>query len=297
MKIRAHETFCIRKGWIRKGVKNIILNNRLFTDKEINPCDVLGIGTNMVKSLRYWMNVVGIMEEVPDGNQRIQRLTELGTVIDKYDKYFEEEGTNWALHYQLAKNEEMATAWYWFFNVFKMSSFNKILFANELKEHLLTEYDYSCSDKMIEDEFDCLLRTYYSKDNDVSPETTNICPLVELHLIEEAGIDGKGIKEYKKVSPDKDTLHPLIVLGVICDQNGSDEILISNLMDKPCNVGKIFNLDRSSCFYYLEQLQKGGYLTIVRTAGLDIIKLNVRLTFVQALEQYYVAISGEDYHE
>lgn len=88
MKIRAHETFCVRKGWIRKGVKNIILNNRLFTDKEVNPCDVLGIGANMVKSLRYWLNVVGIMEEVPDGNQKIQRLTELGSVSKSYPNFF-----------------------------------------------------------------------------------------------------------------------------------------------------------------------------------------------------------------
>ena len=86
-----------------KGVKNIIQNNRLFTDKEVNPCDVLGIGANMVKSLRYWLNAVGIMEEVPDGNQKVQRLTELGRLIDDRDKYFEEDGTNWVLHYQLAK--------------------------------------------------------------------------------------------------------------------------------------------------------------------------------------------------
>ncbi len=110
---------------IRKGVKNIIQNNRLFTDKDVNPCDVLGIGTNMVKSLRYWMNVVGIMEEVSEGNQKIQRLTTLGTIINTNDKYFEEDGTNWVLHYQLAKNENLATAWYWFFNVFKMTSFNR----------------------------------------------------------------------------------------------------------------------------------------------------------------------------
>ncbi|MCX4362420.1 MAG: DUF4007 family protein [Clostridia bacterium] len=292
MKIRAHETFCVRKGWIRKGVKNIILNNRLFTDKEVNPCDVLGIGANMVKSLRYWLNVVGIMEEVPDGNQKIQRLTELGRLIDDRDKYFEEDGTNWVLHYQLAKNEDLATAWYWFFNVFKMTSFNKVLFVNELKDFLFTQYDYSCSDKMLEDEFDCLLRTYYLKDKDKSPENTNICPLTELGMIDEVVTDDKGIKEYKKVVPDKDTLHPLIVFGVICDQAESKEILISDLMDKPCNIARIFNLDRSACFYYLEQLQKMGYIDIIRTAGLDVIKLNRRSTFVQAIEQYYTLING-----
>ncbi len=297
MKIRAHETFCIRKGWMRKGVKNIIQNNRLFTDKEINPCDILGIGANMVKSLRYWLNVVGIMEEVSEGNQKIQRLTELGNLINNNDKYFEEDGTNWAIHYQLAKNEELATAWYWFFNELKVSSFNKILFVNELRDYLAAQYDYACSDKMLEDEFDCLLRTYFLKDKDISPESTNICPLTELRLIEDVLTDDKGVKEYKKVVPDKDSLHPLIVFGVICDQSDLDEILISDLMEARCNVAKIFNLDRSTCFYYLEQLQKEGYLETIRTAGLDVIKLNKRFTFIQALEQYYSVINKEGRHE
>ena len=121
MKIRAHETFSIRKGWIHKGVKNIVLYPRLFTDKNVNSCDILGIGTNMVKSLRYWMTAVGIMEEISEGNQKVQKITRLGEIIDKFDRFYEEEGTNWLLHYMLAKNEELATAWYWFFNVFKIN--------------------------------------------------------------------------------------------------------------------------------------------------------------------------------
>ena len=120
MKIRAHETFCIRKGWLHKGIKNIQANHRLFTSKDINPCDVLGIGTNMVKSLRYWMNTVGIMEEVAEGNQRMQRPSKLGEIIDRYDRYYEEDGTNWLIHYMLAKNEDQATAWFWFFNILSL---------------------------------------------------------------------------------------------------------------------------------------------------------------------------------
>ena len=168
MKISAHETFSIRKGWIHKGVKNILVYPRLFTDKNINPCDILGIGTNMVKSLRYWMTAVGIMEEVSEGNQKVQKLTRLGEIIDEYDKYYEEDGTNWLLHYMLAKNEELATAWYWFFNIFKINSFDKQLFVRELSEFLHTEYDYDGSEKMLGDEFDCIIKTYCSKGKDVS---------------------------------------------------------------------------------------------------------------------------------
>ena len=290
MKIRAHETFSIRKGWIHKGVKNILLYSRLFTDKNINPCDVLGIGTNMVKSLRYWMTAVGIMEEVSEENQKVQKLTRLGEIIDEYDRYYEEDGTNWLLHYMLAKNEELATAWYWFFNIFKFNSFDKQLFVRELSEFLHTEYDYDGSEKMLGDEFDCIIKTYCSKGKDVSPEDINECPLTDLRLIEMS-----ENKDYKKHTPDRDAIHPLIILAVISEQayiSASREVLITDLLNKECNVGKIFNLDRATCFYFLEQLQKSGYLEIVRTAGLDVIQLKQQYDFYDIIESYYQAING-----
>lgn len=295
MKIRAHETFSIRKGWIHKGVKNILVYPRLFTDKNINPCDILGIGTNMVKSLRYWMTAVGIMEEVSEGNQKVQKLTRLGEIIDEYDRYYEEDGTNWLLHYMLAKNEELATAWYWFFNIFKINSFDKQLFVRELSEFLHTEYDYDGSEKMLGDEFDCIIKTYCSKGKDVSPEDINECPLTDLHLIEMS-----DNKDYKKHTPDRDAIHPLIILAVISEQayiSKKKEVLITDLLNKECNVGRIFNLDRATCFYYLEKLQKGGYLEIVRTAGLDVIQLKQQYDFYDIIVSYYQAINGVNRNE
>lgn len=289
MKIHGHETFCIRKGWLRKGVKSIQKYPRLFTDKNNNPCDILGMGTNMVKSLRYWMSAVGIMEEVSENNQKIYRLTELGNLIDSNDKYFEEDGTLWALHYMLAKNKEQATAWYWIFNLCRINTFDKTYLMNEFNDYLKTEYGYDCPKKTLEDEFDCLLRTYLLRDKDISPESTLVCPLTSLHLIEQ-----EEKKVYKKITPDKDSLHPLIVYGVICDRATNDEILISDLMNEECDIAKIFNFDRSTCFYYLEQLQRMGLLTISRTAGLDVIKIHNKTTFNGALNLYYNSINGDN---
>ena len=76
------------------------------------------------------------------------------------------------------------------------------------------------------------------------------------------------------------------------DQTDKDEILISDLLDKPCNIGKIFNLDRATCFYYLDQLQKAGRLEVIRTAGLDVVKLKQRANFYDAIQEYYRAING-----
>ena len=102
-------------------------------------------------------------------------------------------------------------------------------------------------------------------------------------------------KDYKKHTPDRDAIHPLIILAVISEQayiSASREVLITDLLNKECNVGKIFNLDRATCFYYLEKLQKSGYLEIVRTAGLDVIQLKQQYDFYDIVESYYQAING-----
>lgn len=104
MKFRAHDTFFIRKGWLSKGMRNVIADKDVFItkDKDRNPMDVLGIGANMVKALRYWLQAVGLTEE-PSKGQRFQYLTELGQIIYDQDPYIEEIGTLWLLQYQLAK--------------------------------------------------------------------------------------------------------------------------------------------------------------------------------------------------
>ena len=115
----------------------------------------------------------------------------------------------------------------------------------------------------------------------------NECPLVDLHLIELT-----DNRDYKKCIPDTDSIHPLVILAVIEDQTNKNEILISDLLDKPCNIGKIFNLDRATCFYYLEQLQKMGKLEVIRTAGLDVVKLKHQTNFYDTIQEYYRAING-----
>ena len=88
MKFRAHETFSIRKGWLNKGIKNIKMNPGVFLGDAGNPMDVLGIGSNMVKALRYWMQATSLSKE-PNSGHRNQSLTELGRIIDEHDPYFE----------------------------------------------------------------------------------------------------------------------------------------------------------------------------------------------------------------
>lgn len=96
MKFKGHETFFIRKGWLSKGMKNINTNPILFVDKNNNPMDELGLGSNMVKSLRYWLLATGLtIEEISkEDKKRHQKLTDgFGQIIFNNDRFLEETGT------------------------------------------------------------------------------------------------------------------------------------------------------------------------------------------------------------
>ena len=53
LKLKRHESFSIREGWLAKGIKNVREYRNVFALP--NATDILGIGTNMIKSLKYWM--------------------------------------------------------------------------------------------------------------------------------------------------------------------------------------------------------------------------------------------------
>ena len=109
MKFRAHDTFFIRKGWLSKGMKYVHAKGDVFISKDENPMDVLGIGANMVKALRYWLQAVGLTEE-PTSGRRIQRFTSFGESVFNNDRYIEEKGTLYLLQYHLqplVKHQQM----------------------------------------------------------------------------------------------------------------------------------------------------------------------------------------------
>ena len=188
MKFRAHETFFIRKGWISKGMKYISISPDMFISKENNPMDVMGIGANMVKSLRYWLQAIGVTQE-PSSGKRLQALTPFGQLVFTHDKYIEEIGTLYLLHYKLASNKEMATSWYYFFNEFSLSDFAKDDFSTQISSYIKIEDDTAnVALRSIEDDFACIINTYVPRyktmPNKISAENNIDCPFGEIGLID-----------------------------------------------------------------------------------------------------------------
>lgn len=292
MKFRGHETFAIRKGWLSKGMKYVSKSEDVFISKVENPMDVLGIGSNMVKSLRYWLPAVGLTQEATTG-RRAQTFTEFGTCVCANDKYMEELGTLFLIHYKLASNRDGATSWYYFFNEFNMSEFSSEDFVNAIQGYVLMQGEAPIAIRSLNDDFSCIISTYLPKfkatTKKLSPENNLDCPLGELGLVD---ILSKERKTYRKVSPSAEALNPWVTLAVIWDRaDGRTEIGLNELLTAPNNIGRIFNLDAIVMLDVLHKAEKMGEIKIIRTAGLDVVQLLRPRTFMECVDCYYKSLN------
>lgn len=293
MKFRAHDTFFIRKGWLYKGLKNVERDPQVFLGTNGNPMDVLGIGANMVKALRYWLQAVGFTEE-PSTGRKAQTIKELGILVYENDPYMEELGTLCLIHYSLATNMDEATAWYFFYNEFNLSEFSKDDFVLQLKNFVRMHQTEDVSERSLEDDYNCIINTYVprikSNPKKVQPESNIDCPLGELGLID---IVNKKDKLYRKCTPIKDTIPPVIVLAVIINQAaGQKEIKISSIQNDKRNVGRVFNLDIITLTNLLYKLELMGYVKVIRTAGLDVVRIIRELNYLDCIREYYQSINN-----
>ncbi len=294
LKFRRHETFHIRKGWISKGLFAVREKADIFIDKKNNPMDELGIGSNMVKSLRYWLQAVRVTEE-PSKGKRIQTLTNLGELIMLSDPYLEELESLWILHYELVNNQEMATSWYYMFNEFNLTNFTEEDFTKALSSYA-ARFGQEKALGSYADDFNCILRTYLPKGRlqatTVSPENNIDCPFLELGLLE---IDDIKSGIYRKKKADPDLLPELVVLYALLryrEQHESDskELRLENVLNRPGSPGRAFNLDSLTLLEVMRKLDRRGYIRVVRTAGLDTLRIDTEMSADECLRECFLEV-------
>ena len=133
LKLKRHESFSIREGWLAKGIKNVKENSKTFSSAEAT--DILGIGTNMVKSLKYWMSAACLINE----ENRETFLSEFGNLIYIYDPYLEDIFCWWLIHIRMMLNIDDAYIYNLFFNKCGKKSFSKRDIYEQLALNLRNE--------------------------------------------------------------------------------------------------------------------------------------------------------------
>ena len=302
MPFAKHELFYIREGWLYKGLRAVSEDLSIFVASDAP--ERLGLGKNMVRALRFWMQATGLAKETSVNRVRVQNLTSIGEMILERDPYLELDGTLWLIHHQLICSHDQATTWYWFFNYFAPTTFSRQEFIDRLIQWInmqnSTDNSEGIAEGSLRKDFDCLLHTYLPEraERGKTPEDQIECPLTNLGIL--SGFQAlddeadKVVHRYRLEPGSVKNVPPLLFLYVLLqrqkeDRSGSLQVGLNLALREPMNVGRTFNIGMrgfEELAAQLENLDNAFSIHLARTAGLDQITLP-EMNPSEALEQYY----------
>jgi hypothetical protein len=184
MRFGGHETFAIREGWLHKGLK--LLHEAPDRMHAPDCADWLGVGRNMGKSIKHWLLATGLASQAEGHGRDISlKVSALGELVLERDPYFLQAGTWWALHIELANCQDHAVTWWWFFNQFSLTRFDRAVCLTNLRAHLELSQPRVPAQKTLQRDIACLIASYATPipAESVDPEDADDCPLRELRLM------------------------------------------------------------------------------------------------------------------
>lgn len=286
-RIKGHESFVPRDGWLTKGLRAVANDSLVFTQNA--GADVLGVGTNMAKSIRYWLRASKLTDE--QGLRAGVTLSPLGNLILEHDPYFEDLFSLWLVHVNIVRNAQLATSWNVFFNDIDISSFKRDELTVLMKDALIERTgETKLSERSIRDDCAAILQMYSpgGKMWYDDPEEKKVSPFSSLGLLD---VTSRG--SYERLRPAVDAIDPLLIYYMIAElliKDGS--ITIESLLIDQDMPGKVLNLNRVILNDYLDALQERGHIIINRTAGLDIIYAGSRISPESVVQEHYETRTG-----
>ena len=286
-RLKGHESFIPREGWISKGLSAVKEDPKLFG--AASGADALGVGTNMAKSIRYWLKTA---ELITEHQKNGALLTPVGEVIYKYDPYLEDAFSLWIIHINIVRNYAQATSWNVFFNEMNLSRFRREELVRVMTDLLLERTgEQQIPERSIRDDCAALISMYCEDTEDSEdPEDKKKSPFSVLGLMEQRN------GYYERKNPDTDGIDPLVLMYLMNSSFAEDRenagtlfgsVLIDDLTEKNDMAGKVCGLNRILVNDMLDRLAAKGYITVNRTAGLDIVYDNRNLQDHEILEEYY----------
>lgn len=274
-----HESFPLRFGWLAKGVRFCRQRPSGFSADADAMVD-LGVGKNMVRSIRFWALEAGMIEAGPAGrSSRTPSLqpTSLGELFfeeEGEDPYMEDPATTWLVHWQLASRPHGPTTWYWLFNLLRSPEFTKDDVLREIRQLQVRNGWAALSDETLARDLDCCLRCYLPSDSDrkLSGEDSLDCPLAELDLLRR-GSEPDRYTLARATRPGLSTRVFGYALLEYCRRglpSNTRAVAFDQVAYAPGSPGQVFRLSENALADELMSLERDtrGAITFGSTAGL-----------------------------
>jgi hypothetical protein len=188
-KISGHESFPCRYTWLPKTMRGLQGNPKLFSNDE-RAMVTLGVGKNMVRSIRFWAQVTGMAEPLPRSTG--YQPTPIGRLVlgdEGFDPFLEDIRTLWLIHWNLSTDiENPLLAWDYLLNKWQETDLVQSRVLKELEQEV-SKLDDKFSIVTLEQHFETFLHTYIptrGRKGEVQEDNLD-CPLVELGLLVKVG--------------------------------------------------------------------------------------------------------------
>ena len=274
-----HESFPCKSLWLKKGYDYVVEGNDFNSPEAVIG---LGVGKNMVASIRFWLKAFGISDN--------DVLTDLGNYLfdesKGKDKYLEDIATLWLLHFNLVFSEEATIYKMFFCGVQK----ERTRFE---REQLLTYVKLRMAEagKMtlfnantVKKDVGVLLQNYCLPRKPQSNEDFSSL-LIDLDLIRQNS-EGKGY--YFNVDGKRQVTKEIFLYGLLKlrEQEGDNSIPFNTIQER---VGLVFCMQDFETIKMLKQIasEYSHYIAYSDVAGIKQIQFTKDLDVKQVLDNYY----------
>ena len=275
-----HETFPCRNLWLKKGYDFVANGGFNEPDAVVS----LGVGKNMVSSIRYWLKVTGVTKD--------DQPTDLARYLfedNGWDPYCEDELTLWLLHYQLVKTDE-ASLYKLVFRDYQR--WNREFDKQQLQvfvEAACKRDGYNVNSGTLAKDINVLLQNYVYPENVTDPEKcANL--LMNLHLIrfmgKEMRINERNTEIYGFADVKPEGIPEEAVLYALLDSRHQEKTLSNDVLT---DIALTFCMTMNKLAKVLGYLAKiyPDVITYTDNSGIRNVHFAEDADALRVLENYY----------
>ena len=274
-----HESFPCKSLWLKKGYDFVVDGNSFNSPEAVIG---LGVGKNMVASIRFWMKAFGVTEN--------DKVTWLGDYLfdesSGKDKYLEDIATLWLLHFHLVFLEEASLYKMFFcglqrerthFEREQVLTYVKLRMAEANKTPLFNT-------NTVKKDIAVLLQNYTLPRKPQSNEDFSSL-LIDLDLIRQSA-EGKGY--YFNVDGKRKVTKEVFLYGLLKlkEQENDNTIAFDTIQE---HVGLAFCMQDYETIDMLKLLtsEYAQYFAYSDVAGIKQVQFTKDLDAKQVLDNYY----------
>lgn len=277
-----HESFQCRQLWLKKGY-DLIKSGKSFNDEDA--VVVLGVGKNMVTSIRFWMKAFDLLS----ADDVLTPFAHKLLADDGYDPYLEDEASLWLLHYQLVKRG-FSSSYSIVFNELRREKieFTRDNYIAYIKRKSAVEKSFQANEKTLLEDFSVLSKMYLRSDAQSKDKEDNFSGLLtELDLIKSFS---KGKEDFFLIeNSERPEIPDEVILFAILDTEGFDlSVNLTNIEQDYNGVGTVFAMNRSGILSKIENIAvKHPYIVFNDQAGVKELQFKKKPSALSILDKYY----------